>query len=221
MWKTKTDVGEALRYLGIGNASDEMLEQVKRVAEQTEKRFEPKYLFRVFTLNRLDDRFQLAGTDLILNGKTAEKMLAECHSVAVFICTLGFEFDSYLRSLQVKNMSEAVITDACGSALVESGCDEAQKEIKELFHDMYITDRFSAGYGDLPLEIQDETVKILDAEKKLGVHLTETKLFNPCKTVSAFVGISDTEQAAKIRGCKYCTLRDKCELRKKGESCDN
>lgn len=214
-------MNEALRYLGINNASDEMSEQVRRVAEKIEKQFEPKYLFRVFTLNRLNDGFQLDGSGLILNGRTAEKMLTECHSVAVFICTLGFEFDNYLRALQVRNMSEAVIADACGSALVEAGCDEVQEKIKELFPEMYITDRFSAGYGDLPLDIQKETLKILDAEKKLGVHLTETMLFNPCKTVSAFVGISDMEQAAKIRGCKYCTLRDKCELRKKGESCDN
>lgn len=221
MWKTKTDVSEALRYLGMNNASDDMSEQVKLVAEQMETKFEPKYLFRVFTLNKVNSNFQLAGTDLILNGRTAEKMLSECHSVAVFICTLGFEFDSFLRSMQARNMSEAVIADACGSALVEAGCDEAQGEIKKLFPDMFFTDRFSAGYGDLPLDIQAKTVRILDAEKKLGVHLTETLLFNPSKTVSALIGISDREQGAKIRGCRYCNLKENCEYRKAGLRCDN
>lgn len=214
------DINEAMRYFRMNNATDEMREQVERVANEIKSRFQPKYIYRIFQLEKNKNEISLLDSNVILMGKTAGKMLNDCDFAALLICTLGFEFDNYMRALQVKNMSDAVIADSCGSVLVESGCDKAQEEIKALMPNMFVTDRFSAGYGDLSLDVQTDIVKALNGTSRLGVHLTETMLFNPCKTVSAIIGFSKTEQAAKIRGCKYCTMRDRCEYRKVGKSCE-
>ena len=51
------------------------------------------------------------------------------------------------------------------------------------------TKRFSPGYGDLALAHQKEVLKLLNAEKNVGITLTDTCLMVPTKSVSAIVGI--------------------------------
>ena len=116
-------------------------------------------------------------------------------------------------------MALAALADGCGSALVEQGCDRAQEEIAARFPDLYLTDRFSPGYGDLPLCVQPALCRAAGGGS-LGVYVTESYLMNPQKTVSAVIGLADTPQRARIRGCAYCALRSQCTMRKEGSCCD-
>ena len=111
------------------------------------------------------------------------------------------------------------VRQRCGSAYVEAGCDAAEREIAARFLDRYLTDRFSPGYGDLPLGLQQEICTLLDTERRLGVHATEHCLLNPQKSVTAIVGLSDKPQMARIRGCAYCSMGETCLLRKGGKRC--
>ena len=108
---------------------------------------------------------------------------------------------------------------ACGSALVEAGCDAAEKEIAGRMPGLYLTDRFSPGYGDLPLTVQQSLCGALDVTRRLGVSLTDTCLMNPQKTVTAIIGLADRPQMARIRGCAYCMMNKTCALRKGGKRC--
>ena len=161
----------------------------------------------------------LAEANLALPGKDAQTMLADCGRVVLLGCTLGAEFESMLRAEQARDMAKAVLLDACGSAWVESGCDEAEREIAARFPGQYLTDRFSPGYGDLPLSIQPAICGALDLGRRLGVHVSERFLMNPTKSVTALIGISDRPQMARIRGCAYCTMRETCMLCKGGKHC--
>ena len=116
-------------------------------------------------------------------------------------------------------MDRAALLDACGSAWVEAGCDEVQAEISDRFPDLYLTDRFSPGYGDLPLSLQRDICGSLDAPRRLGVQVTDSLLLNPSKTVTAVIGLSDRPQPARIRGCGFCNLRETCQYRKGGKTC--
>ncbi|MBP3485692.1 MAG: methionine synthase, partial [Oscillospiraceae bacterium] len=156
-----------------------------------------------------------------LPGKDAETMLADCGRVALLGCTLGAEFESMLRAEQARDMAQAVLLDACGSAWVEAGCDEAEREIAARFPGRYLTDRFSPGYGDLPLSMQPAICGALDLGRRLGVHVSERFLMNPSKSVTALIGIADRPQMARIRGCAYCAMRETCTLRKGGTHCGN
>lgn len=216
----KPDIEEALRYLGAGNgAPEELRRETAATAEALAARIQPRYTFQVFDLNREEDRILLSGTVIVLTGVTAGRMLAQCDHAVLLACTLGARFDAMLRAEQVRDMSRAVILDACGSALVESGCDAAEQEIRARFPNQYLTDRFSPGYGDLPLTLQPSICAALDTPRRLGIHVTESLLMNPGKSVTAVIGLSDQPQRARIRGCAWCSMRETCTLRKGGKTC--
>ena len=161
----------------------------------------------------------LSGSGVTLTGKTAQTMLAQCHQAALLCCTLGGEFEALLRRTQARDMAQAAILDACGSAYVESGCDAAQEELAQRFPSLYLTDRFSPGYGDLPLSLQPAICSVLDTQRRLGVQTTQHFLLNPGKSVTAIIGLSDRPQMARVRGCAYCSMQETCALRKGGHHC--
>ena len=135
------------------------------------------------------------------------------------LCTLGAGFDSLLRTWERRDMARAVLLDACGSAYAEAGCDAAEEEIRAAHPRLFLTDRFSPGYDDLPLDLQDDFLRLLEGEKRLGVQAAESHLLLPMKSVTAVIGLSDTPQRALIRGCAFCALKEKCALRERGTSC--
>ena len=214
------DIDEALRYLGAGtNPPEELRQQASAAAEELAAQIQPRYTYKLFPLMREESGFRLDGTNLLLSGRTAGLMLVQCNQAVLLACTLGTEFDTLIRSVQVRDMARAVILDACGSALVEQGCNEAERDIAARFPGLYLTDRFSPGYGDLPLSLQPAICGLLDATRRIGIHVTPSFLMNPSKSVTAVIGLSDKPQMARIRGCAWCSMRETCTLRKGGTSC--
>lgn len=179
----------------------------------------PRFTYRVFPLVQEDGSFHLSGSGVTLTGTTAQTMLAQCSQAALLCCTLGSGFETLLRRTQVRDMAQAAILDACGSAYVEGGCDAAQEELAQRFPALYLTDRFSPGYGDLPLSLQPAICAALDTPRRLGVQATGHFLLNPGKSVTAVIGLSDQPQMARVRGCTYCSMRETCALRKGGHHC--
>ncbi len=216
----KLDIREPLRYLGVRGEPDPALSaELSGVADKLIRAVTPRYIYRVFPVERTAGGTALTGAGLVLSGELARNMLADCGRAALLICTLGAVFEALLRSEQARSMARAAMLDACGSAWVEAGCDTAQAEIAGRFPGAYLTDRFSPGYGDLPLAVQKEICNLLDAPRRLGVQVTDSFLMNPSKSVTAVVGLSDRPQPARIRGCGFCNLRENCQFRKEGKTC--
>ena len=214
------DVLDALRYLGAGDCPPERARrEMAAVARELTERLWPKYTYRVFSLNHEPEGIRLVEADILLQGKLAGTMLADCRQAAVLACTLGAEFDAMLRREQVRDMGKAAMLNACGSALVESGCDEVEEKIAERFPGHFLTDRFSPGYGDLPLSLQPSICAALDTQRRLGVVVSDSYLMNPVKTVTAVIGLAEKPQMARIRGCAFCAVRETCALRKGGKRC--
>lgn len=214
-------VEEALRYLGAAEAPESLRRQAAEEMEALSARIRPRYVYRVWDLDFPGDGVILRGTGLVLRGGTAVRMLETCDRAALLACTLGARFDLSLTALQARDMARAVILDACGSALVEQGCDEAEEELSARFPGRYLTDRFSPGYGDLSLAPQGDICALLDAPRRLGLHVTESLLLNPVKSVTAVIGLSDRPQMARVRGCEHCQMRQRCALRRGGKHCGN
>lgn len=214
------DLAEALRYLGVGDPPpEELRREISAIAEQLTRGIQPRYTYRVFSLDHTEAGAVLREAGITLPGNTAGRMLAQCDQAVLLVCTLGVSFESLLRAEQARDMARAVMLDACGSAWVESGCNEAERELASRFPGRYLTDRFSPGYGDLPLALQPAICAALDAQRRVGVHVTESLLMNPSKSVTAVIGLSDRPQMARIRGCAYCSMRATCTLRKGGKTC--
>ena len=216
----KPDIGQVLRYLGVKEDPEgAMARAVEAEAARLVRAVRPRYVYRLFPVERGPEGVILQGSGVTLPGHLAGRMLAQCDQAALLACTLGAGFETMLRSVQARDKARAVILDACGSALVEAGCDRAEREIAGRYPGLYLTDRFSPGYGDLPLETQDAICTALDAERRLGVQVTPSLLMNPSKSVTAVIGLADRPQPARVRGCAYCSLAGSCTLRKGGKSC--
>lgn len=201
-------IDEALRYLGVKTDADGSLHaQMSALAQQLQARLTPRFTWALAEVSAL-----------ALPGRTAAKLLADCDTAAVLVCTLGADFDRWSRQLQVRDMTRAVMLDALGSAYVEAGCDAAEEAIRARFPGKFLTDRFSPGYGDLPLTVQPRLMQLAGASR-IGVTLTDSLLMNPQKSVTAVVGLSDRPQRAQIRGCDFCAMKANCMLRKAGTPC--
>ena len=202
------NIDEALRYLGVKSDPDGVLHaQMIPLAAALQRSIHPRSKWV------LTDKAALA-----LPGHTAGMMLAECRQCAGLVCSLGAEFDLWVRREQMRDMARAAMLDALGSAYIEAACDAAEEAIRARLPGLYLTDRFSPGYGDLPLAVQP-TLLTLAGGSRIGVTLTDTMLMVPQKSVTAIIGLADKQQMARIRGCAYCALNQSCEYRKAGTTC--
>ena len=213
------DTDEILRYLRVRGEAGALRAEVERMAAELADAVPPQWVYRAFPLARAAEGFTLVGSGVTLTGALARKMLGSCDLAVLLCCTLGMAFERRVRAMERRDMGKAVILDACGSAWVESGCDMACAELEERFRPRYLTDRFSPGYGDLPLSLQPAVLAALDAERRLGIHLSDSFLMTPSKSVTAVIGVADTPQPARVRGCGYCAMREGCEYRKGGTTC--
>ena len=215
------DIEEALRYLGAARAQGAVRQDAERIARELEASVIPRSTFKDFDMEETPEGIWLPAAGLTLAGGLTKKMLAGCRRAVLLCVSLGAAFDALLRAAQARDMARAVILDACGSAYVEAACDEAERAVAARHPGQYLTDRFSPGYGDLPLSIQPQLLRALDASRRIGVTCTDSHLMLPAKSVTAVLGLADTPQPARIRGCAYCPSRENCPYRKGGKTCDH
>ncbi len=202
---------EALRYLGYrGNEPDEA------TAELLEKGYnELSAVAMKRCCYKVADK---TAVESLLVGNDIKKHLSASERVIFFAATLGSAADSVIRRAEIGNMAYALILDALASALIEEYCDLEENEIKTKVGGSF-TWRYSPGYGDYPIELQPDVISFLNAEKQIGLTVTESNILLPRKSVTAVIGVSDTEQPAGKRGCEVCAMREKCAFRKSGKTC--
>ena len=153
-------------------------------------------------------------------GDDIQALLSESTQCVLLAATLGNALETAIRRAQVRGLTRALMLDCCGSAAIESVCDAAEAEIRAAVGEgKHLTDRFSPGYGDLPLSVQPLLLDILDAPRRIGLTLTPTGIMTPRKSVTAILGIADTPQPRRFRGCAYCSMFENCAYRKAGKSC--
>ncbi len=108
---------------------------------------------------------------------------------AYLLCvTLGAEVDRFLRRLSVRSGAAHFMADAIASALAEALCEYADGRIR---NGETLGARFSPGYGDLPLYCQPDILKRLNAERLLGITLTDAMLMLPTKSITAIIGVKN------------------------------
>ena len=222
-YNVKIDLDEALYYLGYhGEQADEIVEgQLRKSAELLERISAPSYTYRIFDMEKTFQGIELKGSSLILTGESAFSWLRDCRSVIVMAATIGREVDTFIHRCQITDMAEALILDSCASSDVESICDQLEKDLEKEYRKrgLFLTKRFSPGYGDLPLSLQPEICRALSLEKTIGLSITSGMLMMPTKSVTAFIGISDCPQPEKRSGCEDCLMNRSCNYRKAGTAC--
>ena len=209
---------EALLYLGYkgGAVSAGIEEDIARCERLILETARPRAVWRKFGL--LEDG-SLRGTDFRPEGENVKALLQDCHEVVLMAVTLGAEIEALARRTQVRNMAEAMVLDACASAAVENLCDNFCSDLAAELSPLHLTDRFSPGYGDLPLSQQADFFRLLDMQRRIGVALSPGGLMIPQKTVTALIGVSDRPQPMRRSGCASCQLFETCAFRKEDLDC--
>ena len=212
---------EALRYMGIkGEASPENLTSLIDTCEkELLSVIRPRYHYEKFEITHSDNGIKVNNTSLTLTGNEISSHLKSCKEIIMLAATLSAGVDALIRRLEIQDMASALITDALASTAIEQICDMIDEEIAEDNKPLYLTTRFSPGYGDLPLDLQQAVLTVLSAQKKIGLCVTGSSILTPRKSVTAIVGLSEEKPRKEKGSCAICNLKDGCEFRKRGERC--
>ena len=170
---------EALRYLGYaGQELDaEMEARIDKNIAACEREARPGFVFRSFPIETCARGVRLVGSSLVLEGDDIARHLRGAAECAVFACTLGMANEAAMARRKAQSALDATIYGAAGSSLVESVADacEATVVADAAKRGMRTNWRYSPGYGDLPLALQPEIVRVLAADKRLGMVATEKR----------------------------------------------
>ncbi|MCM1507856.1 MAG: 5-methyltetrahydrofolate--homocysteine methyltransferase [Ruminococcus flavefaciens] len=211
---------ESARYMGVKGVPDgrvkEMLDRLEPVVRE---RIRPKYVYRKTSVSFTEDGVYLGGLSTTLAGNDIKKHLSGCTEAVVLAVTLSAEADKLIRQTAVTDMAEALAVDCLCSAGVEQVCNNAEREIFSVIKAPYRTWRFSAGYGDFPLDIQKDLLLFLNAQRRIGLTVTENSLLIPSKSVTAIIGISETPIKRGKKGCESCRMKESCAFSASGKTC--
>lgn len=202
---------EIFRYLGYRNhPADERTEKlVEECLKLLEKESAPAHRSLVFPLV-LEGNGNIDGGCFHTKSRNLEKNLKDCDQIMVFAATLGTGADYLIHRYNRIEMSRAVIFQAAAAAMIEAYCNELCRKWKEEYEaeGWYVRPRFSPGYGDFSLECQKDLLGALEAGKYTGIHLTDSLLMVPSKSVTAVMGMSRMPGDCEIGGCEACEKKD-------------
>ena len=175
---------EALRYAGVRSldeCSSELLSRLDEAIEIINGRLSPRVCYCELDISECD-----FGCSLDI-----KKNLRNSHSVIFFAATLGVELDRLISKYSVISPATALLIGALGNERIEALCDCFNGEMRELklLNGESLRPRFSAGYGDLPLEYQKNIFALLDPPSHIGLTLNESYLMSPTKSVTALIGV--------------------------------
>ncbi|WP_298836954.1 vitamin B12 dependent-methionine synthase activation domain-containing protein [Clostridium sp.] len=217
------DKNEVLRYLGYKNQKIDtnMINLIDECIQEIIGIIESNSVYEIFDIERKDDKLFLLGSTLVLKDKDIKNLLINCDKCIVMAATLGTAIDSKLAYYSRFDITKGVIMDACASTAIEYICDELQDKFMKnaLKEELYITTRYSPGYGDFAIDNGSEILNVLDAYKKIGLSITENSIMLPRKSVTALIGLSKIKSSKKHTGCQVCKNIG-CEFRKDGGCCE-
>ncbi len=169
----------------------------------------PRWAWRRFPLQRGG---VLAGADIRLLGRDITAHLAGCSACILLGLTLGAQVDEAIRGAEAADMGLAVLLDTSASVLAEQYADEAERLLRAETEQNgeYLTGRFSPGYGNFPLALQQDMVRLLDAPRQIGLSMAPGGALVPRKSITAVLGVAGQPVSGRLAGCAGCALAEKC-----------
>ncbi|MBP5359610.1 MAG: hypothetical protein J6Y69_10585 [Treponema sp.] len=196
------DYPELYRYAGFAKKSIDQLTdmQMKELAqsavEAVSQKMNCRSVYSRFQMELLPcDIVSFAGKSLQTHHLTLN--LKDCHSVYMFAATLGPEVDRIIQRETRINPAKAVMMQAAGAMFIEKYCDMFVEFLRteEATQGNLLKPRYSPGFGDVGLEVQKTFFELLECQKNLALTLNDTLIMSPEKSVTAFIGVYDKENA--------------------------
>ena len=215
------NIDEALRYMGFNENIniDNIVPLLRKCEEDLINSANIRYCYKIFDIERKENNISLVNTNLQLTGKAILSHLDNCSKAVLMACTLSDMVDKLINRYNITDMTSALIADAMASAMIEQVCNKVEEIIKKELNIKNMTWRFSPGYGDLPIDIQQRFIQVINAEKQIGLTVTDSNILIPRKSVTAIIGISDNAIPQKKRGFAVCIINKTFNLRKIVANC--
>ncbi|QEE14654.1 vitamin B12 dependent-methionine synthase activation domain-containing protein [Promethearchaeum syntrophicum] len=227
------DKKEILRYLGgTDKNNDQITDQlIDESIEEVRKISVPKFQYRIFEIKKNQKSIQILNSILVLTGKDIIKHLIHSKKVAIMAVTLGIQVDRKIKYYSNIDLTKAVIFDACATTYIEAISDNLESEIKEIANqsNCNLTYRFSPGYGDFSLKVQDNILKVLNSSRTMGLTVSNEHILVPSKSVTAIIGFEDknikkptgkVQKRADNEKCKTCLRYKNCIYLQEGTFCE-
>ena len=183
------------------------LEKLGKLAGRARAVGKPKAVFRTaYIEERTDDRVRVNG--VVFSSRVLRVNLDKAHRVFPYVATCGKELEEWSQGI------EDILEKFWADAIKEMAVKQMVRHLNE-----YLTEHFQPGklsrmnpgsLADWPLPEQRPLFSILeDGPRTIGVHLTESFLMMPIKSVSGIW--FPTEES--FESCKLCP-REKCPGRR-------
>jgi len=192
----------------LDNELEALIDEVKSLST-----FSPVSRQSTCTHNLSEGRIEV--DSLVFESKSLARYIEGANSCIIMAATLGPRIESRMNILQLTDMSKAYLFDLVCLHYLEYCLDEWERTIRDQLEkeSLYVSGRFSPGYGDLKLELQKQVLKYLDAQKRVGIELTQNNLMIPQKSVTAILGVSPNPFNRSYSRCDACLKRDNCKSR--------
>ncbi|MGM0370601.1 MAG: hypothetical protein ACQEP9_09275 [Bacillota bacterium] len=161
------------------------------------------------------DKVDLGAGQLKFSSQDIADLLANQQQVALLAVTVGPEIEAKVKELFADDqLTKATIFDAIGSVAVENLAEQLNQTIAQRAKEIglpSLTMRYSPGYGDLSLEIQDQLLNLVEGQD-LGIKTNDSQLLIPQKSITALIGLGQTKSQVQAKcdfNCASCDY-DSC-----------
>lgn len=204
---------EILRYAGAGRSGAMFDEILEDCLNECRRAFAGKVCYTKVPISVSEASVDLSFTQV--KSKALAKNLQDCEYAVIFAATVGIEIDRLIQKYSKIDIAKAVWMQAIGAERIEALCDLFCKDVKlkEQARNWNTRPRFSPGYGDLPITLQQDIIRVLDCYRKIGIALNESLLMTPSKSVTAIIGLGKSQCKGDKDSCEHCEQKD-CPFRK-------
>jgi 5-methyltetrahydrofolate--homocysteine methyltransferase len=174
---------------------------------------DPKGMYEVFDINRIDGDDVYFKTGNVFTGPNISKILRGSEISIIYIFTLGPAVDKVIKKTNEKGDSLAVIImDAITTNMLECLGQYMAESIKKdgiREKNWASTCSYSPGQYKWTIEEQKEIFSMVDGSK-IGVNLNKSYLMIPFKSVSGVYGFGHEDKIDRTRvACDLCP-RENC-----------
>lgn len=199
-------------YLSMGKnyVPDVEMEQMLAVMEKEIVAVcRPRFVYSFFEAESVEKNYVCIHGIKLHTGGVITPYLQQANQYVLFVATAGIEFEQFQH--RVKNSGDILrefLLDAYGTAIAEAIVREVCQKVEAAVLPMGwgMSHPYSPGYCGWPVTQQHALFSLLP-DSPCGVHLSESSLMSPIKSVSGIIAVGSNVTKRKY-GCELCGKRD-------------
>lgn len=197
---------EALRYAGAREETEEIVALLDSAWEEAEGQLSYRVCCREYPLDRDGDEWLLHFSGV--HSVSLSRHLRGCRKILLMAATVGMGMDRLILKYGKIAPARGLMMQSIGAERIEALCDVFCARMAEEMggRGLFLTPRFSPGYGDLPLTVQQNIFQALQPENAIGLTLNSSLIMAPSKSVTAIIGCTHEKQDLPHDPCRGCGM---------------